>query len=142
MFCPGTFAPALVPGQRDTRTRKKIVPGQKDNGTSHPGLSRDILSLGTPIMYLHYHVNLGVSLRVLYCVVDNGYMLGRSLGDCRPALPKVQKYQMVKTQTESHVWRPVVWTNRWQIVGFFSFEVCRGTTGICHAGFWGFSEAH
>ena len=28
--------------------------------------------------------------------------LGRSLGDCRPVSPKGQKYQMVKTQTESH----------------------------------------
>jgi hypothetical protein len=38
------------------------------------------------------HVKLGVSLRVLYCVVDTGYGLGRSLGDCRPALPKGQKW--------------------------------------------------
>ena len=49
------------------------------------------------------HVKLGGSLRVLYCVVDTGYGLGRSLGGCRPALLKGQKYQMVKTQTESHV---------------------------------------
>ena len=28
-FCPGTFAPALVPGQRDTGTRKKFCPGTK-----------------------------------------------------------------------------------------------------------------
>ena len=54
------------------------------------------------------HVKLGVSLRVLYCVVDTGYGLGRSLGDCRSALPKGRKYQMVKTQTETHVRRPVV----------------------------------
>ena len=54
------------------------------------------------------HVKLGVSLRVLYCVVDTGYGLGRFLGDCRPALLKGRKYQMVKTQTESHVQRPVV----------------------------------
>ena len=59
--------------------------------------------------------------RVLYCVVDTGYGLGRSLGDCRLALPKGRKYQLVKTQTESHVRRPVVWTNQWQIWGFFSF---------------------
>ena len=38
-------------------------------------------------------------LRVPYCVLDAGYGFGRSLGDCRPALPKGQKYQMVKTQT-------------------------------------------
>ena len=37
-------------------------------------------------------VKVGVSLRVLYCVVDTDYGLGRSLGDCRPALPKGQKY--------------------------------------------------
>ena len=38
---------------------------------------------------LHNHIKLGVSLRVLYCVVDTGYGLGRSLGDCRPVLSKV-----------------------------------------------------
>ena len=27
--CPGIFAPALVPGQRDTRTRKFLCPGTK-----------------------------------------------------------------------------------------------------------------
>ena len=54
------------------------------------------------------HVKLGVSLRVPYCVVDAGYGLGRSLGDCRPALPKGQKYQIVKTQTQSRDRRPVV----------------------------------
>ena len=37
------------------------------------------------------------SLRVLYFEVDTGYGLGRSMGDFRPALPKGQKYQMVKT---------------------------------------------
>ena len=54
------------------------------------------------------HDKLGVSPRVLYCVADTGYRLGRSLGDCRLALPKGRKYQMVKTQTESHVRRPIV----------------------------------
>ena len=54
------------------------------------------------------HVKLGVSLKVLNCVVDTGYGLSRSQGDCRPALPKGRKYQMFKTQTESHVRRPVV----------------------------------
>ena len=33
-------------------------------------------------------VKLGVFLRVLYCVVDTGYGLGRSLKDCIPALPE------------------------------------------------------
>jgi hypothetical protein len=87
------------------------------------------------------HVKLGVFLRVPYCVVDTSYGLGRSLGDCRLALPKGRKYQMVKTQTESHVRRPIVWSNRWQIWVFFSFVVCRGTAGICHAGLWRFFEA-
>ena len=50
----------------------------------------------------------GFSLRVLYCVVDTGYGLSRSLGDCRPALPEGGKYQMVKTQTNSHDRRPIV----------------------------------
>ena len=31
----------------------------------------------------------GFSLRILYCVVDASYGLGRPLGDCRPALLKV-----------------------------------------------------
>ena len=60
------------------------------------------------LLLVRNHVKLGVSLRVLYCVVNTGYGLGRSLGDCRPALPKGRKYQMVKTQTNSHVRRPVV----------------------------------
>ena len=50
----------------------------------------------------------GGSIRILYCVVDSGYGLRGSLGDFRPALPKGQKYQMVKTQTESHDRRPIV----------------------------------
>ena len=60
-------------------------------------------------MYIKYgatvrnHVKLGVSLRV-----DTGYGLGRSLGDCRPVLPKGQQYQRVKTQIESQVRRPIV----------------------------------
>ena len=33
---------------------------------------------------------------------------------------------MVKTQTERHVRRPVVWTNQWQVWVFFSFEVRHG----------------
>ena len=49
-----------------------------------------------------------VSPRILYCVVDTGYGLGGSLGDCRTVLPKGRKYQMVKTQTDSHVRRRVV----------------------------------
>ena len=60
------------------------------------------------ILFVHNHLKLGVSPRILYCVVDTGYGLGGSLGDCRPALPKGQKYQMVKTQTESHDRRPIV----------------------------------
>ena len=53
-------------------------------------------------------LNLGVSPRILYCLMDTGYGLGGSLGDCRPALPKGGKYHMVKTQTESHDRRPIV----------------------------------
>ena len=58
--------------------------------------------------YCTYTNHVGVSPRALYCVVDTSYGLGRSLGHCRPALPKGQKYQMVKTQTQSHDRRPVV----------------------------------
>ena len=91
--------------------------------------------------YCTYTNHVGVSPRALYCVVDTSYGLGRSLGDCRPALPKGRKYQMVKTQTESHVRRSVVWTNWWQIWVFFSFEFLRGMAEICHTSLCGFSEA-
>ena len=50
----------------------------------------------------------GFSLRVLYCVVDTGYGLGRSLGDCRPALLEGRKCQMVTTPTESLNRRSIV----------------------------------
>ena len=50
----------------------------------------------------------GFSLRILYCGEDTGYGLGKSLGDCKPALPKGRKYQMVKKKTESHDRRPIV----------------------------------
>ena len=73
------------------------------------------------LKYCTYTNHVGVSPRALYCVVETSYGLGRSLWNCRPALPKGRKYQMVKTQTQSHVRRPVVWTNRWQIWVFFSF---------------------
>ena len=75
------------------------------------------------LLSMRNHVKLGFSLRVLYCVVDAGYGLGGSLEDCR-------KYQMVKTQTESHDSRPIVWTNRWQICVSISFEVCILFMGI------------
>ena len=67
------------------------------------------LKLGVEdVLHVRNHVKLGVSLKVLNCVVDTGYGLSRSQGDCKPALPKDRKYQMVKTQTESHIRRPVV----------------------------------
>ena len=66
--------------------------------------------------YCTYTNHIGVSPRALYCVVDPSYGLGRSLGDCRPGLLKGRKYQMVKTQTESHVRRPIVWTNPCTVV--------------------------
>ena len=58
--------------------------------------------------YCRYTNHIGVYPRALYCVVDTRYGLGRSLGHCRHALPKGGKYQMVKTQTQSHIRRPVV----------------------------------
>ena len=73
-------------------------------------------------------------------MVYTGYELGRSLGDCRLALPEGLKYQMVKIQTESYVRRPIVLTNQWQIWVSFSDEVCQGTAVIRHAGLWEFSE--
>ena len=43
-----------------------------------------------------------VKLGILYCMVNTGHAIGGSLGDCRSALLKGRKYQMVKTQTEDH----------------------------------------
>ena len=57
------------------------------------------VKLEVPLFVINFNSR-GFSLRVLYCVVDAGYGLGRSLGDCGPALPKGQKHQMVKTKTE------------------------------------------
>ena len=37
------------------------------------------------------HVKLGVSLRVLYCVVDTGYGLGRSLGGLQTCIAEGSK---------------------------------------------------
>ena len=55
------------------------------------------------------HVKPGVFTKdTLLCVVYTGYGLGGSLDDCRPALQKGRKYQMVKTQSESHNRRPIV----------------------------------
>ena len=54
----------------------------------HSALSWSELVTYTTELLVRNHVKLGVSLRVLYCVVDTGYGLGRSLGDCRPALPE------------------------------------------------------
>ena len=48
------------------------------------------------IKLMHVINSCRVSQRALYCVVDTSYGLGRSLGDCRLALPKGRKYQMVK----------------------------------------------
>ena len=43
-FCPRTFAPALVPGKRDTGTRKNICPGTK----GQRDVLRDVPSRRTP----------------------------------------------------------------------------------------------
>ena len=73
------------------------------------------------------HDKLGVSLRVLYCLVDTGYGLGRSLGDCRHALPEGRKYQMVKTQTESHIRWPIPSLNKPMTdLGFFPLRFAGG----------------
>ena len=49
---------------------------------------------------VNIHIKLQVSLSVL--VVDTGFGLGRYLGDCRPALPKGRKYQMVKNKSDAN----------------------------------------
>ena len=68
----------------------------------------DTNSCAITLNYCTYTNHLGVSPRALYCVVDTSYGLGRYLGHCRRALPKGGKYQRVKTQTQSHIRRPVV----------------------------------
>ena len=50
---PGIFAHALVPGQRDSGTRKYFfsgTKGQRANETSRPALSQDVPSLGNPTL--------------------------------------------------------------------------------------------
>ena len=66
------------------------------------------MSSSTNNFVLTVHNLVKLTCKVLCCVVDTRYGLGRSLGDCKPALPNGQKYQMAKIQTESHVRRPVV----------------------------------
>ena len=82
------------------------------NSTNHMLLSLQMaqlvkagvqISLTATYFIVRNHVKVGVSPRTLYCAVDTGYGLGRSLGDCRPALPKVPKYQIVNTQTKHTV---------------------------------------
>ena len=60
------------------------------------------------VKLLHvYKSRRGFSKGTVLCG-GSSYGLGRSHGHCRPALPKGRKYQMVKTQTQSHDRRPVV----------------------------------
>ena len=63
LMCPKMFAPSLIPGQRDTGTRKFFcsgTKGQRDNGTARPTLSRDVLrdvpSRGNPNLYINYQL--------------------------------------------------------------------------------------
>ena len=51
-------------------------------------LSANLISCAITLNYCTYTNHVGVSPRALYCVVDTSYGLGRSLGHCRPALPK------------------------------------------------------
>ena len=83
--------------------------GQEKTSTS-AGRQLQLMTSHPPScsLYGQWPVKTKKRWRVLYCVVDTGYGLGRSLGDCKPALLKALKYQMVKSQTESHVRRPVV----------------------------------
>ena len=92
--CLSSFTIMFAPTVKPT---KKIV-----------GLNKTFASCAITLNYWTYTNHVGVSPRALYCVVDTSYGLGRSLGHCRPALPKGRKYQMVKTQTQSHDRRPVV----------------------------------
>ena len=91
------------------------------------------------MFFLTYCHDLGYEIFVPIIMIP-GMGLADLLG-MQTCIAERSKYQMVKTQTESQVRRPVVWTNWWQIWIFFSFEVRRGMAGICHTGLWGFSEA-
>ena len=72
----------------------------------------------------------GFSLRILYFVVDTGYGLCRSLGDCRLAFPKGLKYQIVKKQTDGRSGFPL------------PLRLAEGRlVCICHAGLLKFSHA-
>ena len=64
-------------------------------------------------------------------MVDSGYGLGGSLRAHRPALPKGQKYQMVKSSICVSVGLPIVWIRPMVDMGFLFCGVCWGT--IRHA---------
>ena len=62
-MCPGTFAPALVPGQRDTGTRKFLCPGTKGQ--------RDVPSRGNanlegPFIYGDHSVSVFHLIYLIY----------------------------------------------------------------------------
>ena len=89
------------------------------------------------------HIKQGVSLRVL-CVVDTGYELGRSLGDCRSVLKCKVWVAKVRARTHtcdvrSHMWVCVqndLWNKcaKCVRVGFFStgHTYTRATTHFSH----------
>ena len=81
--------------------------------------------------------SVGGSIRALFCVVDTGYRLGRSLGDCRLALLEVQKFQ----QWLKHIWATLGAQYYMADFGFLILWGLMETTGMCHAGVWGFSRS-
>ena len=57
------------------------------------------MSSSTNNFVLTVHNLVKLTCKVMCCVVDTRYGLGRCLGDCKPVLPEGQKYQFVTTQT-------------------------------------------
>ena len=98
-------------------------------------LGSGIVSCSVFCHYISLSVHNHVKQEVLYCVVDAGYGLGRSLGDCRPALPKDRITKWLKHKL-CLVRRPSVEINWWQIWVSLSLEVHPGTVGIYGTGLW------
>ena len=72
-----------------------------------------------------------LDIRLFVCMVDSGYGLGRSLRARRPALPKGQKYQRVKSSICVSVGLPIVCIRPMADMGFLFCGVFWGT--ISHA---------
>ena len=79
------------------------------------------------VHYLCNHVKLGVSPRILYCVENTSYGLGGYLGIADLDCQKVKNIKWLwKIQTESHNWKPIVWTTNSRSGFPFPMRFARG----------------